>query len=53
MQIYFTQNAKIKKLEDEQRRLSYHLRNHIEECVEIFDNPISLLILYYYVKDIV
>ncbi|WP_404317655.1 hypothetical protein [Malaciobacter canalis] len=53
MQIYLTQNAKIKKLEDEQRRLSYHLRNHIEECVEIFDNPISLLILYYYVKDIV
>ncbi|AXH09897.1 hypothetical protein CP960_07190 [Malaciobacter halophilus] len=53
MQIYLTSNAKIKRLEDEQRRLSYHLRNHIEECVQVFDNPISLLILYYYVKDIV
>ncbi|MFK2821848.1 hypothetical protein ACH5BK_02575 [Arcobacter sp. YIC-80] len=53
MQIYFTSQAKIKELEDEQRRLSYYLRNHIEECVNYFDNPISLLILYYYVRDVV
>ncbi len=53
MQIYFTPNTKIKELEDEQRRLSYYLRNHIEECVRNFENPISLLILYYYVKNIV
>ncbi len=53
MQIYFTSQANRKELEDEQRRLSYYLRNHIEECVEYFDNPISLLILYYYVRDVV
>lgn len=53
MQIYFTSNVKIKELEDEQRRLSYYLRNHIEECVRNFENPISLLVLYYYVKNIV
>lgn len=52
-QIFFTKNVKIKDLDDEKRRLSYYLRNHIEECLEYFDNPISLLILYYYVKDIV
>lgn len=40
-------------LTDEIKRLSYFLRNHIEECVQQFENPISLLILYYYVKDIV
>lgn len=42
-----------KGLEDEKRRLSYYLRNHIEECLEYFDDPVSLLVLYYYVKDIV
>ena len=52
-QIYFTNNAKYKKYEDEQKRLAYYLRNHIEECVAYFNNPISLLILYHYVKDIV
>lgn len=52
-QIQFTSNVKFKDLEDEKRRLSYYLRNHIEECIEYFDNPISLLVLYYYVKDIV
>ncbi len=52
-QVYFTPIVENKKLEDERRRLSYFLRNHIEECLEYFDNPISLLILYYYVKDIV
>jgi len=53
MQIYFTPNVKYKSLGDEQKRLAYYLRNHIEECISYFDNPISLLILYYYVKDIV
>ncbi len=53
IQIYFTNNVKYKNLEDEQKRLAYYLRNHIEECISYFDNPISLLILYYYVKDIV
>ena len=52
-QVSFTSIVKEKKLDDEKRRLSYFLRNHIEECLEYFDNPISLLILYYYVKDIV
>ena len=42
-----------KDIEEEKKRLSYYLRNHIEECLKYFDNPISLLILYYYVKDIV
>ncbi len=53
MQIYFTSNVKFKNLGDEQKRLAYYLRNHIEECISYFDNPISLLILYYYVRDIV
>lgn len=52
-QVHFTNNVELKDLEEERRRLSYYLRNHIEECLEYFDNPISLLILYYYVKDIV
>ena len=52
-QVYFTSLAKEKDLSDEKRRLSYYLRNHIEECLEYFDNPISLLVLYYYVKDII
>ncbi len=51
--IYFTKNFFFKNLDDEQRRLSYFLRNHIEECIEYFENPISLLILYNYVKNIV
>ncbi|MFA7091800.1 MAG: hypothetical protein WC149_08105 [Arcobacteraceae bacterium] len=53
LQIYFSPNVLFKELSQEQRRLAYYLRNHIEECVAIFENPISLLILYYYVKDIV
>lgn len=53
LQIYFTNNVKYKNLEDEQKRFAYYLRNHIEECISQFDNPISFLILYYYVKDIV
>lgn len=52
-QIFFTQNVVFKDLADEEKRLAYYLRNHIEECVTSFENPISLLILYYYVKDIV
>jgi len=52
-QIYFTKQSNFKDLEDEEKRLSYYLRNHIEDCILYFDNPISLLILYYYVKDIV
>lgn len=52
-QIFFTQNVVFKDLLDEEKRLAYYLRNHIEECVAIFENPISLLVLYYYVKDIV
>lgn len=51
--ICFTPNVKLKNVEDEQRRLAYYLKNHIEECVDFFDEPISLLILYYYVKEIV
>ena len=53
MQVYFTSNVTFKDLEDEEKRLAYYLRNHIEEFVSFFENPISLLILYYYVKDIV
>lgn len=53
MQTYFTSNVVLKNLEDEKKRLAYYLRNHIEEFVSFFENPISLLILYYYVKDIV
>ena len=53
LQVYFTQNVTFKDLNEEERRLSFYLRNHIEECVKIFENPISLLILYYYVRDIV
>lgn len=52
-QIYFTNKVKYKSLNEEHKRLSYYLRNHIEDCISCFDKPISLLILYYYVKDIV
>jgi len=53
LQVYFTSNVIFKDLEEEEKRLAYYLRNHIEEFVTLFENPISLLILYYYVKDIV
>lgn len=53
LQVFFTQNVTFLDLSDEERRLAYYLRNHIEECVATFENPISFLILYYYVKDIV
>ena len=53
LQIFFTSNVTYKDLSDEERRIAYYLRNHIEECISIFENPISLLILYYYVKEIV
>jgi len=52
-QILLSKQLVFKELEDEKRRLSYYLRNHIEECLRLFEKPISLLILYYYVKDIV
>uniref|UniRef100_UPI0040481BEF tetratricopeptide repeat protein n=1 Tax=Aliarcobacter sp. TaxID=2321116 RepID=UPI0040481BEF len=53
LQVYFTPNVIFKDLEEEEKRLAYYLRNHIEECTSYFENPISFLILYYYVKDIV
>ena len=53
LQVFFTQNVTFLDLSDEEKRLAYYLRNHIEECIAIFENPISFLILYYYVKDIV
>ena len=53
LQVFFTSNVTFKDLSDEEKRLAYYLRNHIEECVSTFENPISFLILYYYVKDIV
>ena len=52
-QIYFTNTVQYKNLDDEQKSLAYYLRNHIEECIMYFNNPISFLILYHYVKDIV
>lgn len=52
-QICLTNSLKASDFEEKQKKLSYYLRNHIEECVLYFDDPISLLILYYYVKDIV
>jgi len=53
LQVYFTSNVTFKDLNEEEKRLAYYLRNHIEEFVTLFENPISLLVLYYYVKDIV
>ena len=53
LQVYFTSNVIFKDLSEEEKRLAYYLRNHIEEFVTLFENPISLLVLYYYVKDIV
>ncbi len=53
LQVYFTSNVIFKDLNEEEKRLAYYLRNHIEEFLTLFENPISLLVLYYYVKDIV
>ena len=53
MQIYFTQHSKLFVQDDEEKKLGYYLRNHIEDCINYFSNPISLLILFYYVKDII
>lgn len=48
-----TCNVKYKSLDDEQKKLAYYLRSRIEECVDCFEDPVSILILFYYVKDIV
>jgi len=53
IQISFTSNVKYKELKDEKKKLAIYLRNHIEDCIETFRNPMSLMILYYYVKEIV
>lgn len=53
LQIFFTQNVKFKELNTQKNELSQYLRNHLEDCILKFENPISLLILYYYVKDLV
>ncbi|WP_418180719.1 tetratricopeptide repeat protein [Aliarcobacter lanthieri] len=53
LQIYFTKNVKFKELNTQKKELSQYLRNHLEDCISNFENPISLLILYYYVKDLV
>ncbi|MCT7495357.1 hypothetical protein N5S93_06990 [Aliarcobacter cryaerophilus] len=53
LQIFFTNSVKFKDLKSQKKELSQYLRNHLEDCVFKFENPISLLILYYYVKDLV
>ncbi|MCG3675623.1 hypothetical protein L5F68_04525 [Aliarcobacter butzleri] len=53
LQVFFTQNVNLKELNTQRKELSQYLRNHLEDCVLRFENPISLLILYYYVKDLV
>ena len=53
LQIFFTNSVKFKDLKSQKKELSQYLRNHLEDCVLKFENPISLLILYYYVKDLV
>ena len=44
LQVFFTSNVIFKDLEEEEKRLANYLRNHIEECVAYFENPISFLI---------
>ncbi|WP_198304444.1 tetratricopeptide repeat protein [Arcobacter vandammei] len=53
LQVFFTKNVKFKELNSQKKELSQYLRNHLENCISKFENPISLLILYYYVKDLV
>lgn len=53
LQIFFAQKVKYDNLQAEERELAQYLRNHIEHCVQIFDNPLSLLILYHYTKNLV
>ncbi len=53
LQIFFTNNVNFKTLKSQKKELAQYLRNHLEDCISKFENPISLLILYYYVKELV
>lgn len=53
LQIFFNPCVRYDDLKTEERELAQYLRNHIEHCTDIFDNPLSLLILYHYTKDLV
>ncbi len=53
LQLCFSSAYSFEDLKEDEKRLAFYLRNHIEQCVKTFENPISLLVLYYYVKNIV
>lgn len=51
LQIYFLHNYEFQNLEEDKKRLSFYLQNKVEYCIKHFENAISLVILYYYVKN--
>lgn len=52
-QIYLINEQNLSYEQSQRKKLAYHLKNSLEDCVEKFENPISLILLYYFVKDIV
>lgn len=52
-QIYLINEQNLTYNENDRKKLAYHLKNSLEDCVEKFENPISLILLYYFVKDII
>ena len=52
-QIHLINEKNLSYDEYDRKKLAYQLKNSLEDCVDKFDNPISLILLYYFVKDII
>ena len=52
-QIFIINSNNIHFDKNDEKKISYYLKNNLEDCIETFDNPISLVVLYYFVKNIV
>lgn len=52
-QQFFSANIKSKIPNNKELEFGQYLRNHLEDMINKFENPISFLILYYYLKDLI
>lgn len=52
-QQFFSPNIKSRISSTKELEFSQYLRNHLEDMLNKFENPISFLILYYYLKELV
>lgn len=52
-QQFFSPNIKSRISSTKELEFSQYLRNHLEDMLNKFENPISFLILYYYLKELI